>query len=170
MDSNMIVGVLVLIVLIILGILKKKAKNTRKKQNKGYQIHNDYIYSKKPLMTNTERYFYNIMVSLEAQYKIKVMPQVNLASVVLKKNKNYYVNELFRNVDFGIFNSDYSELLLLIEINDSTHNQRKRIRRDKNVDDIVNNAGINLIKFYTKYPNEVEYVKNRILKELGYKQ
>lgn len=170
MDSNMIVGVLALIVLIILGILKKKTKNIRKKQNKGYQIHNDYIYSKKPLMTNTERYFYNIMVSLETQYKIKVMPQVNLASVVLKKNKNYYVNELFRNVDFGIFSSDYSELLLLIEINDSTHNQRKRIRRDKNVDDIVNNAGINLIKFYTKYPNEVEYVKDRILKELGYKQ
>lgn len=35
---------------------------------------------------------------------------------------------------------------------------------------IVGVAGINLIKFYTKYPNEVEYVKDRILKELGYKQ
>ena len=81
-----------------------------------------------------------------------------------------YNTELFRNIDFGIFNADYSKLLLLIELNDESHNNYHRKKRDIKVNDICNKAGIKLITFYTKYSNEKEYVKNRIKQELELKE
>ena len=47
--------------------------------------------------------FYKIFVELENELDIKVHPQLNLASVIKKETSNRYINELFRNIDFGIF-------------------------------------------------------------------
>ena len=95
------------------------------------------------------------------------MPQLNLASIINKEGNYKYRNELFRNIDFGIFSKDYKELLLLIEINDKTHNNYNRRKRDIKVDNIVDNAGIKLIKFYSNYPNKKDYIKNRIREEIN---
>ena len=94
-----------------------------------------------------------------------VHPQINLATIVQKKSNQKYNSELFRNVDFAIFNNNY-ELLLLIELNDSTHNETKRKIRDVKVKKICEEANIKLITFYTKYPNEKNYIINRVLKEI----
>ena len=77
-----------------------------------------------------------------------------------------YINELFKNIDFAIFDKDYKNVLLLIEINDSTHNKINRKDRDLKVKKICNDCNIKLITFYTKYPNEKEYVLKRIKEEL----
>lgn len=124
-------------------------------------------YVKKKLMTNYEKYFYDIFVELEKEYSIRIQPQVNLATVVRKVNNDSYYTDLFRNIDFGIFSNNYDDVLLLIEINDKTHNDSKRIKRDKKVKEIADEAGIKLISFYSNYPNTKEYVKNRIIKELN---
>ena len=105
----------------------------------------------------------NILKDLEKDYNI--VPQLVLASVVDKTSKQKYRSELYRIIDFAIFSKDYSKLLLLIELNDNTHNQRKRKDRDLKVKKICNFAGIKLITFYTKYPNEKDYIINRINKE-----
>ena len=103
-------------------------------------------------MTAYEYKFYQILKTLEDEYII--VPQLNLASIVKKMNNNKYYNELFRNIDFAIFTKDYKKLLLLIEINDETHNQRKRKDRDLKVKKICNDIGVSIMTFYTKYPNE----------------
>lgn len=120
-------------------------------------------YKQRNFMTPTEILFYNKIKILETEYKI--IPQINIGTIVEKKNKGYR-NELFKNIDFAIFTNDYNKLLLLIELNDSTHNETKRIKRDKRVKEICNSANIKLITFYTKYPNEKEYVLNRIISEI----
>lgn len=125
----------------------------------------DIKYEKKPIMSNYEIMFYNRMKDLEKDYNI--VPQLVLASVVDKTSKQKYRSELYRIIDFAIFSKDYSKLLLLIELNDNTHNQRKRKDRDLKVKKICNFAGIKLITFYTKYPNEKDYIINRIKKEIG---
>ncbi len=56
--------------------------------------------------------------------------------------------------------------MLLIELNDSTHDTYERKQRDIKVKNICENCGLELMKFYTKYPNEKEYVINRILKKI----
>lgn len=124
----------------------------------------DIKYEKKPIMSDYEIMFYNRMKDLETEYNI--VPQLVLSSVVDKKSKQKYRSELYRIIDFAIFSKDYSKLLLLIELNDNTHNQRKRKDRDLKVKKICNSAKIKLITFYTKYPNEKDYIINRIKKKL----
>lgn len=121
------------------------------------------IYKRKEFMTPSELIFYQTLKALEPEYK--VIPQVNLASIIKKVNKGY-INELFKNIDFAIFDNEFKKVLLLIELNDSTHNQIDRKDRDLKVKKICNDANIKLITFYTKYPNEKEYVINRIKGEI----
>ncbi len=122
------------------------------------------IYEIKPFMSQYERKFYNILKTLENEHTI--IPQLNLASIIKKKNNNRYYTELFRNIDFAIFDKDMNKLLLLIEINDSTHKKYKRKDRDLKVKKICNDVNIKLLTFYTNYPNEKDYVLNRIKKVL----
>jgi len=134
------------------------------------QYNNKYVpkktlYRQKNLMTNSELYFYNKLKSLEEHYRI--VPQLNLATVVQKINNNKYNTDLFRIIDFAIFTKDYSKLLLLIELNDKTHETNSRKKRDIKVYNICKEANIKLITFYTKYPNEEQYVINRIIKEIN---
>ena len=124
-------------------------------------------YIPKKFLSNNEYNFLTKFIDLENELHVNVVPQVNLASVIEKVSTSRFNTELFRNIDFGIFNSDYSKLLLLIELNDESHDNYHRKKRDIKVHDICNKAGIKLITFYTKYSNEKEYVKSRIIKELN---
>ena len=125
-------------------------------------------YIPKKFLSNNEYNFLTKFIDLESELHVNIVPQVNLVSVVEKVSNNSRFNtELFRNIDFGIFNADYSKLLLLIELNDESHNNSHRKKRDIKVHDICNKTGIKLITFYTKYSNEKEYVKGRIVKELN---
>ena len=156
------------IILIIIKIFPKLFDSITRLIN--YNYNNNYrYYDKNKFMTNYEKYFYDIFVELEKEYYIRIHPQVNLATIIKKNSDSGKMLELFKNIDFGIFTRNYEELLLLIEINDKTHNIPKRIKRDKKVKEIVNEAGIKLITFYSNYPNSKEYVKNRIIKELNLK-
>ena len=131
------------------------------------KYNNNNIYSKKNLMTNTEYLFYLKLKDLEDIYNYKIIPQINLASIIKKNNNSYYYNDLFRNIDFALLSSDYSEVLLLIELNDKSHKLKKRRQRDLKVEKICKSASIPLIKFYTSYSNEKDYVIDRILKTIN---
>lgn len=151
-----------LILILIIKILINKFNNKPKVQNR---VNN--TYSTRQLMTRYERYFYDILIELKDELNIEIMPQVNLATIINKEGNYTWRNELFKNIDFGIFSKNYEKLLLLIEINDKTHNSYNRKNRDLRVDNIVNNAGIKLIKFYSSYPNKKDYVKNRVRDEIN---
>ena len=130
---------------------------------------NEKIYFKKSyIMTQAEYNFYNKIKVLENKYNI--VPQINLAAVIEKRvpnKKRVFYNDLFHNIDFAIFNNNYTKLLLLIELNDQTHNRPDRKKRDENVKNICNEAGIKLITFYTNKPNDSEYVISRINNEIS---
>ena len=146
-------------ILTFLGLIQQDTNSIN------YTKSEETIYTRKKLMTDYEYKFYNILKELEDNYTI--VPQLNLAAVVKKINNNRYYSELFRNIDFAIFTKDYQELLLLIELNDQTHNNYNRKDRDLKVKKICNDIGVKLMTFYTKYPNEKAYVINRIKNELS---
>ena len=147
-------------VLIIIRALTNLIDNLLYNNNFNNEQKLKTIYKKKSFMTNAEYEFYNKLKSLEPEYKI--IPQLNLASIINKENNNKYYTDLFRNIDFAIFDNKLKNVLLLIELNDGTHQLKKRKARDFKVKKICKAAGIPLIYFYTKYPNEKEYVINRI--------
>lgn len=103
-------------------------------------------YLKNSLMTHVENEYYKIFDSFFGDDYI-ILPQINLASVIEKEGSGYR-NELFRNVDFGVFDFNYRPILL-IEINDSTHLRKDRISRDKKVNAICKKARIPLVTFRT---------------------
>lgn len=123
---------------------------------------------KKSQISECEKYFYNVLIKhFESNYDIR--PQVPLSSII-EKEKSFsreYQNELNRVIDFGIFNRETQEPLLLIEINDKTHNQTSRKERDKKVQSICESAGIKLITFWTKFDNKEDYIVNRVTKEIN---
>ncbi|MBQ7136501.1 MAG: DUF2726 domain-containing protein [Bacilli bacterium] len=133
-------------------LLKKEDENT--------------IYKTKDLITEYEEYFYKILLELEEELNVRIQSQINLASIINKTKFNKHIYELFRNIDFGIFTKDCKKILLLIEINDKSHNKPERIKRDKQVKDILKQSNIKLITFYSYMPHEKEYVKNKIKLEL----
>ena len=121
-------------------------------------------YTKKKLVSKTEIAFGKaIKKALPEGYRLQ--PQICLASILRKKGDSKFANELFRIIDFGIFDKEFN-ILFLIEINDESHNKRKRIARDYKVKDICEEAGIPLITFWTSYGIDEQYIKKRILQEI----
>ena len=117
-------------------------------------------YQAKPYMTETERAFGNALYkALPASYTL--MPQVCLASMIHKNFNNKYINELFKIIDFGVFDENYKPIVL-IEINDDTHKPGERIKRDKKVKELCVEADIPLITFWTEYGINEEYIKKRL--------
>lgn len=156
---DMLIQKIINFILGLFGINTKHSEDVDKNVNNKA---NDYV--KRSFMTSTEMIFYNKIKELNDEYI--VIPQVNLGTVIEKKTKGYR-NELFKNIDFAIFSKDFKEVLLLIELNDSTHQQAKRRKRDKSLYDICKSANIKLITFYTKYSNEKTWVLNRIRTEIS---
>lgn len=152
-----IITIIVYLLLFIINIIEKTTYKKKIQKN---------LYYQKNLMTKYERYFYNCFAELEEELGIKIQPQVSLNSIVEKRYNYRQRLELFRDIDFGVFEKDYSKLLLLVEINDKTHNLKRRRKRDQKVKEIVNCAHIRLITFYSDWPNEKSYLKKRITEEI----
>lgn len=164
--ANVIIAVIVLI-FIFYAIIYYFGHSNSDKIEKDNSDSPKVSYIPKKFLSNNEYNFLLKFIDLEDELYINIVPQVNLASIIDKISDSRFHNELFRNVDFGIFNADYSKILLLIELNDESHNDYHRKKRDMKVKNICDKAGIKLITFYTKYSNEKEYVKTRIISELN---
>lgn len=158
-----------LIIKILSRQINKSKKNTYHKNTPPQKNEEqEHKYESKGLLTDYEKYFFDT-INNEFGSNYYIMPQVNLASVVnkIKDFPTQYQNELYRNIDIGIFDKSDMTPQLLIEINDKTHNQQKRIARDKKVHEICKLANLQLITFYSNYPNKREYIIKRINESLG---
>jgi hypothetical protein len=120
-----------------------------------------YLYDvKKALISKSEQGFYNAIKSSvpEGHY---VFPQINLASFIDRTDDARFHNELFRNVDFLVTDSEYKPKFI-IEINDQTHLNNERRERDEKVQKICEEAGIPILTLWTSYGVNPEYIKGRI--------
>ena len=122
---------------------------------------NNYLYdAKQYLISRSEdSYFSAILSALPNGYH--AFPQVNLASFVVKNDNSPFHNELFRNVDFLVTNERYTPLFV-IEINDQTHLNKERKERDEKVQNICEEAGIPVVRFWTTYGVNQEYISKKI--------
>lgn len=120
-----------------------------------------FVYNPKPsLLTETEKGFYKAIKEVLPENYL-LFPQINLATVISKNDDSHFQNELFRNIDFLITNSEFKPLVF-VEINDSSHNSNQRKERDQKVSNICEEAGIPIITFWTSYGINREYIKKRI--------
>lgn len=125
-----------------------------------------FLYElKSSLVTKKEMEYLNCIKSILPENCL-IQPQANLASFIIRTDDARFQNELYRNVDFIITNLSYRPLLI-IEINDQSHLTEERRERDKKVADICEEAGIPIIKLWTSYGVNPEYIKKRITETLS---
>ena len=124
---------------------------------------------KKSFITDCERRYLSVIKGIVGDRYI-VQPQINLASVIEKNMLvEKYQGELFRNVDFGIFDLDYN-LMALVEINDVSHQQQERAHRDIMVSEICKRARIPLMIFETKDGIDKKLIAIRLSQYLDLKE
>lgn len=153
------------LIIIILKVISDKKNNAQKYYDKKTKVKTSVkSYSKKRLMTNTEIFYYKAIKENVPKGYI-VFPQINLATIINRNDKHKYQSELYRNIDFVIFDL-YSNPIILIEVNDKTHHQKERWIRDQKVKDICNEAGLPIITLWVECGINRNYIKNRIEKYL----
>lgn len=122
---------------------------------------NDYLYEPKgKLMSKTENDFYQAIKQSVPEGYI-VFPQMNLAAFIKRTDNARFHNELFRNVDFLITDSEYMPKTI-IEINDNSHLTPERQERDEKVRNICEEAGIPIITFWTKFGVNSDYISSKL--------
>lgn len=120
-----------------------------------------YLYDvRKALISKSEQGFYNAIKSCVPEGYC-VFPQINLASFINRTDDARFHNELFRNVDFLVTDANYTPKFI-VEINDQTHLNNDRKERDEKVRKICEEAGIPILKLWTSYGINPEYIKGRI--------
>ena len=72
-----------------------------------------------------------------------MFPQINLAAFIERVDNTPFRNELFRNVDFLITDAAFAPKIA-VEINDPTHHEYERRKRDEKVEAICAEAGFEL--------------------------
>lgn len=154
-----------ILVFVIIGCIMFVFNSNKNKKNKNDNIQlmqeNSPNYLRKELMTDVEKIFYAKLKEIINEDFI-VQPQVNLASIINKESNGKYRNELFRNIDFGVFKKGDYALRVLIELNDSSHNDYKRKERDAKIKSICSQADIPIIVFWLNMPNKKEYIENQL--------
>lgn len=152
---------LLLVVAIIAFVIYKKLTETP----------DIYPYQKKKyFLTRSERVFFEILLQIiNNQYFI--FPQVHIASVleVKKGQANYmsFFNKIIRkSFDFVIFDKQNLNALLVIELDDSSHSQPKRIERDEFVNEAVKVSDLNILHIKPQKNYNVQELKQLIFSHL----
>lgn len=115
---------------------------------------------RKSLITANEQLFFKALQELIPQ-GYHVFPQINLATFIERTDNAAYRNELFRNVDFLVTDAAFAPKIA-VEINDPSHHEAERRKRDEKVAMICEEAGVPLVTLWTNYGVNREYIQKRI--------
>ena len=131
---------------ILVIIIKAIASDSgNQKKSTVYRYNRKYV-----IMTEREQEFYK-KLKLVCGDSILIFPQIHLSSLFFHnvKGQNFklafrFINRL--SVDFVLVDSRNFKTLLAIELDDSTHNEKDRIKRDLIVNDIFEKANFPLLR------------------------
>jgi very-short-patch-repair endonuclease len=158
---------LVIAVAVVL-VIKFLSKNSPEKEEvKKKPI---YKYNRKAfLISRPEHEFFNILVEILGD-KYHIFTQVHLPTIlehkVVGQNwKGAFSHINGKSVDFVICDKAYIKPLLAIELDDKSHERPDRIERDSEVEGMLQEAGMPLLRF----ENHGNFDKESIKKEIDQK-
>lgn len=150
---------LLAIIFFILGLIFKVLNNNTNNSNV-------YLVKSNP-MTETEKNFLGYLKPFTDKYNLIVLPQVQLQSIFKVYNNKDISNFnkiKAKSIDFAIVNNKY-DYKLFIELDDYSHNQENRIKRDLFVNNLFNSYNLKLIRIKVQKNYNLEQIEN-ILKEV----
>ncbi len=112
------------------------------------------LYCSRDLLTDREYEFYRKLRPVALKKGMQIFTKVRMADLVEpsidKDDPNWIVcfNKIkAKHIDFALADCD-ANIILLIELDDSTHAQSDRQERDKFVDAVLKNTGYDIIHTY----------------------
>ena len=112
------------------------------------------LYRGKTILTDREYEFYTRLRPVADEYGLTVLMKVRLADLLEPKprDENPLWMECFnkikaKHIDFALADRD-TNIIALIELDDSTHAREDRIERDIFVNAILENTGYTLLRTY----------------------
>lgn len=121
-------------------------------------------YSKKRSMLSAPEFdFLQLLRGAVDTRRCEILPQISLNAVIDKHNAAYR-NELFRLADFCIADAATFEPLVLIELNDKSHEREDRRLRDEKVRAICSAAKMPIISFTLQESIDHRLVRDRLRK------
>ncbi len=154
--------------LVVVLVIKFITKNSSGKEEKRKPLYN---YKRKDfLISRPEHEFFDILVEiLENQYHI--FTQVHLPTILDHKITGQNWKGAFshingKSVDFVICDKSDIKPLLAIELDDKSHEREDRIERDSEVERMLKEAGMPLLRFENNGSFNKEEIKRSILEKL----
>lgn len=118
---------------------------------------------RQPILNIYEKRFFNLMRK-KLKNNFIITPQVNLQSIIDTPLTNKRNEELYRNIDFGIFDTEMYNPIMLIEINGKQHlNIEYWKKRDESVKEILESVGLML---YTIQNEDFKTNINKLIDEI----
>lgn len=112
------------------------------------------LFDPVPVLTDREYEFYKLLKPIADEYELQIFTKVRLADLVEPKPKaeNPYWMECFnkikaKHIDFALADFD-TNIIALIELDDSTHARPDREERDIFVNAVLENTGYILLRTY----------------------
>lgn len=126
------------------------------------------MYCRKDILTGREYGFYCSLAPLAEEYGLHIFTKVRLADLIEpkeKKNRSVFM-ECFnkikaKHIDFALAD-DEANIIMLIELDDSTHSRPDRQERDIFVDAVLANTGYLLMRTYGEL-DEIELALDELL-------
>ena len=152
-----------IIILLIIYIFTEKIINKNKKIE-----YTKYYTAKRYLITKNELNFYKVLQEIAKELDLIVFTQVSLYNIIqTNKNIDYKTRESYfkriasKSIDFVLADPENCRIKLCIELDDSTHNRKDRIKRDNFINQLFKELEINLLRYpvYNKYYKDVLKLK-----------
>ncbi len=170
---------IVVLLILILIYLIKDYHNCQKKDNEPHKINNkerkkkiyykSFYQPKKYILSLNELNFYTTLMEIAKELDLIVFSQVSLYNIVeVLPNLNYtdkttYLNKITKkSIDFVMVEKNNCRIKLCIELDDSTHKQESRIKRDMFINELFKTLEINLLR----YPTYKMYYKDTLKKRI----
>lgn len=128
---------------------------------------------KSNFMTPSEIKMYKILVlatkEIREKYnlKLEIFAQVALNRIVeinnMRKQEELFKNISERSIDFVLYNKEIDKIHCCIELDDETHNQEKRQKRDKIIDNALS-RNIKMIHIKRENNYNLESIIQAIIK------
>ena len=119
-------------------------------------------FIKKKLLTKTEHKFLLCLMQARPE-KIAIACKVGLWGVVHNHHKWDWNKISQKHLDFVLYDYEQNNILLVIELDDSSHQKTTIQQRDKIKDDILNNAGIPILRIPVSDTYNVNNLREKIV-------
>ena len=159
-----IILIILIIILIFIELKNQIGASPILPELESENYSNKYI-KRDYLLTATELKFYKLLKTATDELNLVICPQVPLYEIVRNKNFKDFNKIQAKSIDFVIVDPNL-KIRICIELDDYTHNQTRRIKRDIFVDKLFKDLDLKLIRIPVQKFYDLEELKNKIKESL----